>query len=165
MTNLHEDPQLCGIQFNVLTTGEILFGRKNGNPKPQIILGAPGIKPNHASIKLQPNGLFEFQISDAEAVKNTFINGEAIKNARRSRILNHNDRIGLPGGFIYLFRYPLLKTLINARVATIPATESNVLPEILAFEQIKKEGIPDVSVENVTSMTATEYTQEQIAAD
>lgn len=34
LTNLHEDPQLSGIVFYSLVSGEIHIGRKNGDPVP-----------------------------------------------------------------------------------------------------------------------------------
>ena len=58
ITNLNEDPQMSGIVFISLTKGEILIGRKTATPQPDIILGAIGIKQNHAKIKLMQNGLF-----------------------------------------------------------------------------------------------------------
>ena len=51
--NLNEDPQMSGIQYYSLSKGQILIGRKTGNPQPDIIIGATGIKQNHGKIKLK----------------------------------------------------------------------------------------------------------------
>ena len=59
ITNLNEDPQMSGIVFTSLQKGEILIGRKTGDPQPDIILGAIGIQKNHGKITLKANGLFE----------------------------------------------------------------------------------------------------------
>ena len=72
--NLNEDPQMSGIQYYSLSKGQILIGRKTGNPQPDIIIGATGIKQNHGKIRLKQNGLFEL-IVVADAAINTFING------------------------------------------------------------------------------------------
>ena len=59
---------------------------------PQIILGAIGIKPNHAKIKLLENGLFELSVLDEDVAANTLVNGKSLPK-KKSRILNHLDRI------------------------------------------------------------------------
>lgn len=112
LTSLQEDPQLSGIVSHSLVSGEIHIGRKSGDPVPQIILGAIGIKPNHAKIKLLENGLFELTVCDAEAASNTMVNGKALPK-KRSRILNNLDRIAFTGGIIYVFYYPLLSKWIK----------------------------------------------------
>lgn len=71
------------------------------------MLGAIGIKPNHAKIKLLENGLFELSVCDADAAANTLVNGKNLPK-KRSRVLNHLDRIAFAGGNIYTFFYPLL---------------------------------------------------------
>jgi kinesin family protein 1 len=76
LTNLHEDPLMSGIVYYSLLKGEINIGRKTGKPVPEIILGAIGIKPNHAIIKLLKNGLFELTVCDAEAANTTMVNGK-----------------------------------------------------------------------------------------
>ena len=74
ITNLNEDPQMSGIVFTSLQKGEILIGRKTGDPQPDIILGAIGIQKNHGKITLKANGLFELVVV-AEAATTTLING------------------------------------------------------------------------------------------
>lgn len=90
-----------------LSTGEINIGRKNGDPVPEIILGSIGIKPNHAKIQLLENGLFEFSVSDAEAALNTMVNGKVLPK-KRTKILNHLDRVAFASSIIFVFHYPLL---------------------------------------------------------
>ena len=76
LTNLHEDQQLSGINYYSLGKGEIKFGRRNGKPVPEVILGAIGIKQNHAKIVLNDKGLFKLVVVDGEAAANTLVNGE-----------------------------------------------------------------------------------------
>ena len=114
MTNLCEDEQFSGIIYYSLKSGEIHLGRKTGNPVPKIILGSTHVKPNHAKITVNSKGLFEITACDAEAAAFVLINGKPLPLKKRSRVLNHLDRIGMPGGAIYLFHYPLLaKTIQN----------------------------------------------------
>jgi kinesin family member 1 len=82
LKNLHEDPDLSGLVYYPISSGEIHIGRKTGDPVPQVILGAVGIKPNHAKITLLPNGLFEMSVCDSEAAANTMINGKQIKRSK-----------------------------------------------------------------------------------
>ena len=116
LTNLHEDPLMSGIVYYSLLKGEINIGRKTGKPVPEIILGAIGIKPNHATIKLLTNGLFELTVCDAEAANTTMVNGKQLNPKKRSRVLNHCDRIAFNSAIIYVFKYPKLRRLIEAKV-------------------------------------------------
>ena len=50
LCQLHEDPMLTGKVYYSLQTGSIGFGKRKGNPIPQIILGDIAVKPNHANI-------------------------------------------------------------------------------------------------------------------
>lgn len=113
--NLHEDPQLSGLIYYSLSSGQITIGRKgkDGDNVPEIILGAIGIKQNHAKINLLPNGLFELTCVDAEAVAVTMVNGKYVPAKKRSKILNHLDRICFAGSAIFVFHYPLLAQSIQ----------------------------------------------------
>lgn len=71
------------------------------------MLGAIGIRPNHAKVTLLESGLFELSVCDDDAVRNTMVNGKNLPK-KRTRILNHLDRISFAGGNIYVFFYPLL---------------------------------------------------------
>jgi len=107
LRNLHEDPQLSGVVYYSMASGMIKIGRANGNPKPQVIIGALGIKPNHATISMKDNGLFELKLHDPESVKTTMINGKMMPK-RGNKILNHLDRICFSNSIMYVFYYPLL---------------------------------------------------------
>ena len=104
---------MSGIVYNSLINlkNEILIGRKTGQPQPDIILGAIGIQKNHAKIKLQSNGLFKMTVA-AEGAINTLVNGEPFTVQKRSRILNHCDRLSFASN-IYVFKYPKLKRAMN----------------------------------------------------
>ena len=116
LSNLHEDTMLSGVVYYSLLKGEIHIGRKTGNPVPEIILGAIGIKPNHATIKLLKNGLFELIVCDAEAAQTTMVNGKQLTPKKKSRVLNHCDRIAFNGAIIYVFKYPKLRRVIEQKV-------------------------------------------------
>lgn len=100
---------------------------------PQIILGAIGIKPNHAKITLQPNGLFELSVCDVDAANNTMVNGKNLPK-KRTRLLNHLDRIAFSGGAIYVFYYPLLNQKTKQLVETNEA-ENHGLDMEMRMEQ------------------------------
>jgi hypothetical protein len=109
LINLHEDPQLSGIIYYSLSSGQIVIGRKGVDEKPpEIILGAIGIKQNHSKINLLPNGLFELTCIDSEAAAVSLVNGKFIPVKKKSKILNHLDRICFAGSAIFVFHYPLL---------------------------------------------------------
>lgn len=135
ITNLHEDPQLSGIVYNPLTKGEIHIGRRTGDPVPDIILGAIGIQKNHAKIKLNSKGLFELSVC-VEGASSTLVNGEVFQPKKRTRVLNHCDRISFAGGNIYVFHYPKLKRAMQSLID--------------ASEDIKKqEGLSQKDQENL----------------
>jgi hypothetical protein len=106
---------MSGLVFYSLVSGEILIGRRSGNPVPQVILGMIDIKPNHAKISLNEKGLFELSVCDQEAALCTYINGKQMPKKLKKE-LNHLDRIAFTGGIIFVFYYPLLATKIQELV-------------------------------------------------
>lgn len=52
LTNLNEDSQLSGMLYYNMNECPILVGRKDGNPKPKILIGGIGILPNHAVFEM-----------------------------------------------------------------------------------------------------------------
>ena len=170
VANLHEDPLMSGVVYYSLLKGEIHIGRKTGKPVPEIILGAIGIKPNHACIKLQKNGLFEFSVCDAEAAATTMVNGKPLNPKKRSRILNHLDRLAFSGGFIYVFRYPKLRRLIEAKVQENAAKNEGIDLEVQtaqAWELIQENGMEGIEVDTPTkeSLGVHEYSELEIQED
>jgi hypothetical protein len=109
-----------------LSSGQITIGRKIEDSTPEIILGAIGIKKNHTKINLLPNGLFELTCVDAEAAGVTMVNGKYIPSKKRSKILNHLDRICFAGSAMFVFNYPLLAFSIDKLVES-NATENEGL--------------------------------------
>ena len=142
---MHEDPQMSGVLCYSLATGVIHIGRKNGDPVPEIILPSIGIKPNHAKIMLLENGLFEFSVCDADAALNTMVNGKTLPK-KRSKILNHLDRIAFAGGMIYIFHYPLLSR-VQKKIVEQNASENEGMEINLQLDQawanIQETGIPE----------------------
>lgn len=112
LTNLNEDSQLSGKLYYELENTPIHVGRKNGDPKPQIILGGIEIKKNHAffDCKEHPTieGEFQYFIKPytPEALKYIFVNGKKIKEEGKD--LKHNDRIIFGNNTVLLFKYKAL---------------------------------------------------------
>lgn len=50
--------------------GPVYVGRKNGDPKPQIILGGIGIRPNHAYFQQKDDGFIYLKATEEEALEN-----------------------------------------------------------------------------------------------
>lgn len=170
LTNLAEDPMLSGIQFYSLLKGEIHFGRKTGKPVPEIILGAIGIKPNHAYIKLLKNGMYELVVFDADAAGTTQVNGEYMNPKKLKRILNHCDRISFVGGIIFVFKYPKLRKALETMVAENAAKNEGIEQEVLraqAWEVIKEAGIGEIDPENPSKATlgVHDYTEAEVLQD
>lgn len=167
LTNLHEDPLMSGVVYYSLLKGEINIGRKTGKPVPEIILGAIGIKPNHASIKLLKNGLFELTVCDAEAAAATMVNGKSLNPKKRTRVLNHCDRIAFNGAIIYVFKYPKLRKLIETKVLENAAKNEGIdieLQNAQAWELIQESGIEGVDSANPTKETlgVHHYSEEEV---
>lgn len=139
------------------------MGRGSGVPVPEIILGAIGIKPNHAHIAVnEKTGLFEIVAFDAEAALNVLINGKPLPAKKRSRCLNHLDRIGLPGGVIYLFHYPLLAKAIRTQVEEHAEENAGVdldLQLAQAWSELSSAGIPNFDKE---AMALAGWTDEEL---
>ena len=96
------------------------------------MLGAIGIKPNHAKIKLLENGLFELSVFDADVAANTLVNGKSLPK-KKSRILNHLDRIAFQGQNLYTFYYPLLAKHIK-EIIEVNAAENQDLDQQTKME-------------------------------
>lgn len=67
---------------------------------------------------MKQNGLFELSVVPEGAIT-TLINGEALTVKKRTRVLNHLDRISF-AGCIYVFKYPKLN---RALMQLIEASE------------------------------------------
>jgi hypothetical protein len=170
LVKLDEDEQISSIVYYSLLKGEIHIGRKKGNPVPEIILGAIGIKPNHATITLLKNGLFELTVCDAEAAAVTMVNGKALNPKKRSRVLNHCDRIAFTNNMIYVFRYPKLKRLIQAKVEENSAKNEGIdaaLQNAQAWELIQEVGIEgiDSSILTKDSLGVSDYHDDEVRED
>lgn len=81
----------------------MLIGRKNGNPLPQVILGALGIEPNHAKIYKKDGKLYISTFSEV-AGDFTYLNGDNIYDPID---LYHNDRIIFGTSCVFLVKIPL----------------------------------------------------------
>ena len=169
ITNLSEDQQMSGMVYYSVAKGELSFGRKTANPIPDVILGAIGIKQNHAKIRLTPKGLFKIEVYDAESAANTLINGEAIPAKLRGKILNHCDRISFAGGNIYVFKYPKLRRAIKRMIDENELTKAGGLDkkdqEEIAWKTIQEQGILDVDKSNLSTLLVTDYSDQEKKED
>lgn len=145
---------MSGVVYYDLSPGEIHFGRKTGDPVPQIILGAYGIKPNHAKITLLENGLFELSVCDADAAQNTMVNGKSLPK-KLKKVLNHLDRICFVGSIIYVFYYPLLN------IETLKILEANAAENADLTPKIQRDqawaDIQDNGIAGFTSVKCADY--------
>ena len=169
MINLHEDPQLSGQVYYPMTKGVINIGRKTAEPMPDIILGAVGIQKNHAKIKLNAKGLFEL-IVVPEGASSTMVNGESLTTKKKSRVLNHCDRISFAGGNIYVFKYPKLKRSMKFLIdASEEIKQQSSLTkeeqEDLAWQMVLQNGIEDVKADDPSTLKVADYSPEEIAED
>ncbi len=101
--NLHEDLQLNRKIVHNITDSQVHVGRKDGDPKPQVVLGGIGIKKNHAVFTLDSKGDVYLSPFDPSCAELIFVNGNEIKEPVR---LRHNDRIIFGTNVVFLFQYP-----------------------------------------------------------
>ena len=85
----------------------VLVGRKNDNPKPQIIFGGISVHKNHGKFSMLENGLIKFELTCMEAIDQTLINGLKLHKDNPCWIMNHLDVIYFGSGAMLLFKYPL----------------------------------------------------------
>lgn len=93
---VNEDPQLSHKLKYSLKDLPVYVGRKQGNPKPKIILSGYGIKVNHA--KFYEDKGIHLAPTDPQACEHIFINGKPIST--NGVLLKHLDNIIL--GSTYL---------------------------------------------------------------
>lgn len=103
VSNINEDPILTGkILHGFEEKDEIHVGRRNGDPKPQIIISAIGIQANHARFFKNTEGIF-LEPMAPDCSDGIRLNGEKISEAKR---LFHLDRIVFGTGTAFLFKDP-----------------------------------------------------------
>jgi FHA domain len=108
MTNLLEIEDQSFFAYYGLYNCPVYVGRKNGDPKPEIILEGSAIKPNHAVFELDiETGNISIKAASEEAGRKVKVNGETLDG--RKRILHHMDRILFGFNTIFIFRCPLMK--------------------------------------------------------
>jgi len=99
---------------------------------------------------LKENGLFELSVSDAEAAQNTMVNGKVLPK-KRTKILNHLDRICFASSNMYVFYYPFLNKYTK-EVVEKNAEENATLDMKLRLDQawadISDNGICDFDNSN-----------------
>lgn len=89
LININEDMMLTGkIFFNLLAIPILYIGRKNGKPKPHVVLNGPGIEMKHARIMNNDGRIFI--VPQSAECKHIYVNGKTI-NAKTE--LKHFDRI------------------------------------------------------------------------
>lgn len=109
LVNLNEDPQLSQKIYNALKEFPVRVGRKNENPKPQIIFGGVSVQKNHAKFEILENGLIQMEITNESALEQTLINGKQLDPENPKQVLNHLDTIYFGSNQMLLFKYPQMK--------------------------------------------------------
>lgn len=107
LVNLNEDPQLSQQIYYSMAEMPVLVGRKNDEPKPNIIFGGISVQKNHGKFILGENGLISFVLTSEEALENTLINGKRLDPENPVKVLSHLDVIYFGSGAMLLFKYPL----------------------------------------------------------
>jgi len=89
---------------------------------------------------------------------------------KRSKVLNHCDRISFAGGNIYLFKYPKLKRTMKGLIdASTEIKEKDGLTKEeqyeLAWKMVLESGVEGVSKTDPASMGVSDYSKEEIVED
>lgn len=103
ITNLNEDSQLSGrIVYNF---DEIPFvvGRKNGEPKPNIILSSSSVRPRHCKFDKDEDEHVYLEPIDPACSEYLYVNGQKVFEKVR---LGHLDRIIIGTSTVFLFKIP-----------------------------------------------------------
>lgn len=100
---INEDSQLSHKLKYSLKETPVYVGRKQGNPKPKIILSGYGIKVNHVKFDIE-NKKIKLIPTDPSACDHIFINGIKLETNSQGVLLNHMDKIifGLNTYLLYL---------------------------------------------------------------
>lgn len=135
ISNINEDPMLTarilhGFEFR----DEIHVGRKNGDPKPHIIISAIGIKPNHAKI-VKKGDIVTLEPMSEETSEYIRLNGEKVYEPTR---LFHLDRLVFGTSTTFLFKDPQL-----AQFKRINVEEKDIDLEYCQNEVSKVEQLDD----------------------
>ncbi len=78
-----------------------MIGNKQGIPKPDVVLAALGILPNHARIWVEEGERVWLEVMAEEAEDYTYLNGNGV-TAKERRELFDNDRLIFGTGCIFL---------------------------------------------------------------
>nr|XP_039265473.1 kinesin-like protein KIF28P isoform X1 [Styela clava] len=114
LVNLNEDPMLSGVIVHGLSKDKVtLIGRKDADPKPNIILTGLSIQKEHASLSLSDG---EVVIKPGSQGAKTKVNGTPLTGERK---LEHNDRILFGSNHLYIFQNPLKPTSPEGTPETI----------------------------------------------
>lgn len=175
LTNLNEDPQLSQGIYYRLADFPVRVGRRNEEPKPQIIFGSVSVHKNHGQFTMLPNGLIQFAATCREGIEQTLINGKHLPQDNPVQVLGHLDTVYFGPGAMLLFKFPLMKrTLIRiqdeiqqeqaeAREAD-PEAEVMDSDEIaaLAYNRLMEQG---VGTDDLTQVICEDYSEEEIKND
>ena len=137
LSNINEDPILTGKVIHHFEDKSIIrVGRKTGNPRPEIIIRAIGIQPNHAHFEIdEEEGVFLVPGSEdySDQIR---INGEPVK---QREMLFHLDRIVFGATTAFLF-----KDLNNADFKRTSAVEKDIDLEFCQKEINKSNEVDEI---------------------
>ena len=107
LTNLNEDPQLCGkIYHNLKVKKKLLIGKGSENEEPDIILRGIGVRERHALIESRGEEYF-LVAQDEGSSDYLFCNGERVAKEEK---LHNWDRVAIGFNTIFVFRNPIENT-------------------------------------------------------
>mmetsp|Transcript_2220 Transcript_2220/g.3346 ORF Transcript_2220/g.3346 Transcript_2220/m.3346 type:complete len:89 (+) Transcript_2220:1376-1642(+) len=87
--NLNEDPQLSQHIYYAMKEFPVKIGRKNDQPKPQIIFGGISVHKNHGEFQMLDNGLIQLVLTSDSAYDQTLINGKHLSKSEQAQVLHH----------------------------------------------------------------------------
>jgi len=100
--NLNEDPMLSGVvKLPLKKDADTTIGRKDADPKPDVILSGLSIQKNHATVSYNEEEIVIKPVTAGARIK---VNGFPLTGERK---LEHNDRVIFGSNHLYVFKNPL----------------------------------------------------------
>jgi len=112
--NLNEDPMLSGvIRLKIIKGKQMMIGRKDADPKPDVILTGLSIQKQHATVTSDNDEIVLKPVSQGAKTK---VNGTPLTGEQK---LEHNDRVLFGSNHLYVFIDPLKPDVPEGSPATI----------------------------------------------
>ena len=131
LSNLHEDPMMCGAIVYGLKEGETRLGRGSAEEPVEIKLIGLGIQPLHCTIVTEAGGE-KVTLQPSERAR-MFHNGHLVRDPVE---LHHHDRLLFGQNHVFLFKFPKEVDALLEKGEDVPAPFDfeNVLEELNAAQ-------------------------------